>query len=54
MERKKTEIHLDGKRTVTVKLPVDFIDRVFAEGMDDVVMNIDDEKFILVIRPVEK
>jgi hypothetical protein len=54
MERTKTVIDIDGKRSITVKIPVDFIDRMLAEGNRQIELNVDDEKGILVIRPVDK
>lgn len=53
MERNKTTVKIDGKRSVTMKLPIDFVDRMIAEGVKELDVNIDDEKGILVIRPKE-
>lgn len=36
-----------------MKLPIDFVDRMIAEGVKELDVNIDDEKGILVIRPKE-
>lgn len=51
MERTKKTI--DITKPAVIRLPKDYTDRLLAEGIKDVVMNVDDEKRILVIRPVE-
>lgn len=52
MERTKKTI--DITKPAVIRLPKDFTDRLLAEGVKEVVMNLDDVARILVIRPVEK
>ena len=52
MERTKKTINIE--KNPVIRLPLEYVDRLRAEGIKEVVMNIDDEKRILVIRPVEK
>lgn len=52
MERTKKTINIEKKDTI-IRLPLEYVDRLRAEGVKEVIVNIDDEKRILVIRPVE-
>ena len=51
MERTKKTV--DITKPGVIRLPKDFTDRLCAEGVKEVVMNVDDEARIIVIRPVE-
>lgn len=52
MERTKKTI--DITKPAVIRLPKDFLDRLLAEGITEVDLNVDDAACILVIRPVEK
>lgn len=51
MERTKKTINIE--KGAVIRIPLDYIDRLRAEGVKEVTLNIDDEARILVIRPVE-
>ena len=53
MERMKKTIDITKKDAV-IRFPLEYVDRLRAEGVTEVKMFIDDEQRILVIRPVEK
>jgi hypothetical protein len=52
MERTKKTINIE--KPAIIRLPKEFVDRMRTEGVKEVVMNIDDEARILVIRPIDK
>jgi len=51
MERTKKTINIE--KNPVIRLPFEYVDRLRAEGVKDVVMNIDDKERILVIRPID-
>jgi len=52
MERQKGRVNIE-KQYPVARIPEDFADRLRLEGVKSLSVNIDDEKRIIVIRPIE-